>query len=160
MADESKAVQINTLISNLFKDYEEDFKTFRSSISDQLNRENLLNDKGKALALNTLESVKDTMNPVSHAVSDRHIRTAREGLADIVGNFGTQVFLWHDNYVNNPTESETELKNSLERFQQSVFSFNDKWQGKYEEIMKAHQKGQGLIIKLENVVFSIINWRP
>ena len=63
MADESKAVQINTLISNLFKDYEEDFKTFRSSISDQLNRENLLNDKGKALALNTLESVKDTMNP-------------------------------------------------------------------------------------------------
>jgi hypothetical protein len=149
---EEDTLQSHILVSNFVNEYEDDFSKFKDRIRSSIVDENLLNQQGLILVMNTLDSMKDTMNPLSHSVSDRYVMGSRNALAARLQDLTPQLLIYHEKYVN----PEEDITNFLFRLQQNVFAFNDKWLGRYKQENKA--KGITIIIQIKELYLSLMNW--
>ena len=154
MAERNTALQTQTLISNFVKEYNAGFEEFKERTKSSMLSDDVFNQAGIILILNTLDSLKDTMNPVGHIISDKYLIDSRGYVGKELTNLNNSLFVHHDKYIGSD-RTESEMGNFLHRLLTSAFSFHDAWAGRYKKL----EKGQGLriVIKIKHLYLGIFN---
>ena len=143
--------QSTSSFGELTKEYDQDFVELRNRINDSMLTENLLNERGRTLVLNTIDSLKDTMHPAAYSGRKNMKVGVREILGYRLKDLNTSLILYYKKYSAKDVNDVEETSDFVKRLADSLFSFQDKWLGRYKETTEQ----RGLLIKIKKLVFSI-----
>ncbi len=97
MEDQKEKVYKNILISSLSKEYDLDFNEFKNRWNLILKSENTLNQNGIILILNTLDSLKNTMDPLSYEPRTKMKMNTRKIVSDSLEELNKELIIYPKN---------------------------------------------------------------
>ena len=152
--EESEDIQRSTLVSNLGKEYDADFDAFKNKWRTSMASEDILNPKGSILVLNTLDSLKNTMDPMSYPARTNMKVGTRDMISDSLTHLSSELIIYHERYCQDNEDTQHTISNLVHRLMTDTISFSDKWIGKYNTVVK---KSWWPVIKIKELYLSIIN---
>jgi hypothetical protein len=156
MTNEENNLQQNSVaISEFVNTYTGAFEELKDRMNKIMVSENQLNSAGITLVLNTIDSLKDTMNPVGNKIRDGYVMNTRKMVAQTIQELGVRLIAKHEKYF--VEDGYDFIMVFLPRLMRSIISFNDTWLGRYNQVI-----GQGkitVIIKIKNFCVSLFNIR-